>query len=123
MDFDNLFDEALSDADDRILDAMGKNILVFIHGVATPVRAVFDEPAANITLPHGAAVIDDVAPTLFVKTAAVSGLKRRDEVRVGADIYWVAQILPDDLGACVIRLDRGRPGEPAPAIPTAWSKP
>ncbi|MBL5899932.1 hypothetical protein I7V27_13460 [Lelliottia amnigena] len=114
MDFDNLFDEALSDADDRIIDTMGKNIIVSIHGVDTPVRAVFDEPAADSSLPGGAAIVEDVAPTLFVKTALIAGLKKRDAVSVAGEPFWVVKVGPDDTGTCTVTLARGQPGDPAP---------
>lgn len=119
--FDNLFDEALFDADSRIIEAMGREMEVFINGSPTPVRAVFDEPAADTTLPYGAATVQDVAPRLFVKTALIAGLKPKDRVEIGAEAFWVVKIGPDDTGTCVVTLARGEPGRATPAI-NKWSK-
>lgn len=119
--FDNLFDEALFDADSRIIEVMGREMEVFINGAPTPVRAVFDEPAADTSLPYGAATVQDVAPRLFVKTALIAGLKPKDRVEAGAEAFWVAKVGPDDTGTCVVTLARGVPGKPAPAI-DKWSK-
>lgn len=119
--FDNLFDEALFDADSRIIEVMGREMEVFINGAPTPVRAVFDEPAADTSLPYGAAKIQDVAPRLFVKTALIGGLKPKDRVEIGTESFWVVKVGPDDTGTCVITLARGEPGRETPAI-NKWSK-
>ncbi|EMF6669782.1 hypothetical protein RGI97_002807 [Serratia marcescens] len=118
--FDNLFDKALFDADNRIIEAMGREMEVFINGSKTPIRAVFDEPAADTSLPYGAANIQDVAPRLFVKTALIAGLKKRDLVVIGAESFWVVKVGPDDTGSCVVTLACGEPGKPQPAI-DKWS--
>ncbi|WP_262145020.1 head-tail joining protein [Serratia ficaria] len=119
--FDNLFDEALFDADSRIIEVMGREMEVFINGAPTPIRAVFDEPAADTSLPQGAATVQDVAPRLFVKTARVAGLKHKDLVQIGAESFWVVKVGPDDTGSCVVTLARGEPGRASPAI-NKWSK-
>ncbi|HFK7187624.1 TPA: head-tail joining protein [Serratia odorifera] len=119
--FDNLFDRALFDADCRIIEVMGRDMEVFINGATTPIRAVFDEPAADTSLPQGAAMVQDVAPRLFVKTMLVAGLKQKDLVQIGAESFWVVKVGPDDTGACVVTLARGAPAGASPII-NGWSK-
>ncbi|ELN2578464.1 hypothetical protein RY966_004238 [Enterobacter kobei] len=114
MDFDNIFDEVLHGADDIILETMGRNVLLTIRGQQVPARAVFDNPAADSSLPGGAATVEDVAPTLFVKTALIAGLKKRDAVSIAGEPFWVVKVGPDDTGTCTVTLARGQPGDPAP---------
>lgn len=120
--FDNFFDEALCGADDVILDTMGSpSINIEINSEMKPILAVFDEPAADVTLRHKAGEFQDVAPSLFVKTALVQGVKKRARVRVGASSFWVVKVGPDDGGTCTITLARGEPGKPMEDI-TQWSR-
>lgn len=122
-DFDNLFDEALSGADDVIISIMGKLVYVQIGGVwgVSPIRAVFDDPDATVSLRNSAGQIEDVAPTLFVKTVLIAGLEKRDRVQIGGAMYWVVGIDPDDTGSSVITLARGEPGTMSPVV-SGWSK-
>lgn len=120
--FHNLFDEVLCGADDVILDTMGSpSIYIEIHGGMKPILAVFDEPAADVSLRHKTGEIQDVAPSLFVKTALVLGVKKRALVRVGTSSFWVVKVGPDDGGTCTITLARGEPGKPVEDI-TQWSR-
>ncbi|WP_336195239.1 head-tail joining protein [Hafnia paralvei] len=120
--FDNLFDEALCGADDVILDTMGSpSIHIEIHGEMKPILAVFDEPAADVSLRHKAGEIQDVAPSLFVKTALVQGVKKRAPVQVGGSSFWIVKVGPDDGGTCTITLAWGKPGKPVEDI-KQWSR-
>ena len=120
--FDNLFDEALCGADDVILDTMGSpSIHIEINSEMKPILAVFDEPAADVSLRHKAGEIQDVAPSLFVKTALVQGVKKRAPVQVGVSSFWVVKVGPDDGGTCTITLARGEPGKPVEDI-KQWSR-
>ncbi|WP_227317441.1 head-tail joining protein [Cedecea davisae] len=121
--FDNLFDDALFLADSAIIDTMGTAIYLQINGSwgNEPVRAVFDDPDTVAALPGGAALADIVDPTLFVKTALITGLKKYDRVRIGQQMYWVLHVGEDDTGSTAVRLARGEPGKPATA-PLGWSK-
>lgn len=121
MDFDNIFDENMSDADAHIIETMGRNVRVVINGIAREVRGVFDHPEANTTLPKGAALVEDIAPTLFVKTADIQDLRKRDAIQIGNDMYWVTLILPDDIGVSVVRLARGEKRATLPDIDGNWS--
>ncbi|EPX1695985.1 hypothetical protein ACWW2I_002412 [Escherichia coli] len=52
---DNLFDQAMSDADDIILDTMGMEISIYPGGTERRIRAVFDAPADNTGMTLAAA--------------------------------------------------------------------
>lgn len=120
--FDNLFDEALCGADDVILDTMGSPLIyIEINSEMKPILAVFDEPTADVSLRHKAGEIQDVAPSLFLKTALVQGVKKRAPVRVEGSSFWVVKVGPDDGGTCTITLARGEPGKPVEDI-TQWSR-
>lgn len=121
MDFENIFDEALTGADNVILDTMGVKVSACILGAWIPIRAVFDDPQADTALQGGAARFDDVAPTLFLKTVEVCGLKKQDPICIAAVMYWVTHIGNDDTGTCVVTLARGEPGKPT-ASPVSWSR-
>ncbi|EAV3606775.1 hypothetical protein NVX60_004667 [Salmonella enterica] len=121
MPFDNLFDAAMSDADSRIIDVMGTTVQVVIAGQPRTIRGVFDEPAANAILPSGAASVDDIAPELFVKSADVDGITRRDSVIIGGINFWVTRAGPVDGDCRVLTLARGVPGKPQPEI-NKWSR-
>lgn len=107
--FENVFDEALSDADSQIIEAMGREANVFINGSSTPVRVVFDEPE-NIDYASGGNIrIDATSPRLFVKSADIVGLSRLDVVVIGTERYWVDRIGEDDTGSRHIYLGTGDP--------------
>ncbi|MGA9618971.1 MAG: head-tail joining protein [Serratia proteamaculans] len=107
--FDNLFDEALFDVDNRIIEVMGREMAVFINDASTPIRAVFDDPESIDYASGGNVRIEGTSPRLFVKSAAVAQLQRLDVVRIGADRYWVDRIAPDDTGSRYIYLGVGDP--------------
>lgn len=120
MDFENLFDEALYGADNVILDTMGITVHIEMAGKMMPVTAVFDAPAADVTLPKQSGNVEDVAPTLFVRTALVQLVRKKARVTVNHDDYWVVKVGPDDGGSCVVTLAQGTPGKPAES-PSGWS--
>ncbi|AYN30195.1 hypothetical protein D8682_26380 [Buttiauxella sp. 3AFRM03] len=122
MSFDNLFDEAMFAADNEIIDAMGANAVIDINGIKTPVRGVFDNPDATATFKTGGR-LKATAPTFFVKSQHVVGIKERDEVVIKGESYWVEKIEPDDTGSRVLTLGTGKPGKPAAGVPgpKSWS--
>ncbi|AYN26413.1 hypothetical protein D8682_05005 [Buttiauxella sp. 3AFRM03] len=122
MAFDNLFDEAMFAADNEIIDAMGVNAVIDINGIKTPVRGVFDNPDATATFKTGGRV-QTTAPTLFVKSHSVDGVKEKDLVVIDGESYWVEKIGPDDTGSRVLTLGTGKPGKPAAGVPgpKSWS--
>lgn len=119
---DNLFDEALFAADEEIIDTMGVTALIDADGVSIPVRGVFDNPDATAEFKTGGR-IRSTAPTFFVKSASVTGVKEKAQVIIHGVSYWVEKIGPDDTGSRVLTLGTGRPGKPAPGVPEPkrWS--
>nr|WP_250153641.1 head-tail joining protein [Cedecea lapagei] len=108
-DFDNLFDAAISRADDTILDTMATSVQITsgaMEGVV--ITGVFDDPE-SISYPAGGIRIEGTAPTLFVKAVLVSQLRRMDMLTVGGEAYWVDRVGPDDCGSCHVVLGRGKP--------------
>lgn len=122
MAFDNLFDEAMFAADNEIIDAMGVDAVIEIDGIKTPVRGVFDNPDATAKFKTGGRV-QTTAPTFFVKSHSVDGIKEKNLVVIGDESYWVEKIEPDDTGSRVLTLGTGRPGKPAVGVPgpKSWS--
>ncbi|HEJ7174543.1 TPA: phage tail protein [Serratia marcescens] len=108
-EFDNLFDEALYGVDSRIIDVMGREVSLFINGVSTSVRAVFDDPESIDYAAGGNIRIDGTSPRLFMKSVSAAGLKRLNVVMIGTEPYWVDRISPDDTGSCYIYLGTGEP--------------
>jgi hypothetical protein len=123
MAFDNLFDEAMFAADNEIIDAMGANAVIDINGIKTPVRGVFDNPDATAEFKTGGRV-QTTAPTLFVKSQSIIGIKEKNLVVINSESYWVEKIGPDDTGSRVLILSTGKPGKPAPSVPSPkrWSE-
>lgn len=121
-DFDNLFDEALWGADDEIISTMGVEAWIEINGIPTPVRGVFDGPGVEVRLKTGGR-IRTTAPTFFVKSKSVEGVKMKAAVTVNDNAYWVEKIDPDDTGSLVLTLAPGKPDKPAPSSPgqMKWS--
>lgn len=105
--FENLFDNAISRADDAILGVMG--VEAFINDRPEPICGVFDDPASAIPVPGSGAVIEDFSPTLFVKSADVACIRRRDRVRVRGIIYWVTRMGADEGGSRILYLSAGDP--------------
>lgn len=121
--FENLFDEALYGADSIIIDRMGKTALITVPGEALPreVRGVFDDPENIVGVPGGGQV-DDVSPSLFVRSADVTGVAKNMRVEVNAEVFWIRHITPDDTGSRTLFLVRGEPGRSTPAVPGQWVK-
>ncbi|MCW5003531.1 head-tail joining protein [Enterobacter roggenkampii] len=121
--FENIFDRALSDADERIIDRMGVTALISVREepVPRPVRGVFDEPE-NVVLPPGGGRIEDVSPSLFVRSADVTGVHEKARVNVNGEIFWIERLTPDDNGSRMLILVRGEPGQAVPAVPAGWIK-
>ena len=126
-DFDNFFDAAMNTADGRIIETMGTVIYWYPGGQETPFRGVFDVPEDNVGMNTGSGEIRDTAPTIFTWSSSVTGMAKRDRVRVGDQHYWVTDPGWDELGTIgkgtlTITLARGLPGRPAPEAPTKPSK-
>ena len=123
MNFENIFDRALSGADEKIIDRMGVTARISVRGESVPrtLRGVFDE-AENVVLPPGGGRIDDVSPSLFVRTADVAGVHEKARVEVNGEVFWVERLTPDDTGSRTLILVRGEPGQAAPAVPGGWVK-
>lgn len=121
--FENLFDRALFDADEKIIDRMGVTALISVRGESLPrqVRGVFDDPENIVGVPGGGQV-DDVSPSLFVRSADVIGVAKNMRVEVNAEVFWIRHITPDDTGSRTLFLVRGEPGRSTPVVPGQWVK-
>lgn len=121
MDFDNIFDSALNDADDRIIETMGTSVVVAIPE-KEPIRGVFDNPDDTVKIKTGGR-IQSTKPTLFVRTSSIVGLEEKSELIIKGEQFWIEKIGPDDNGSCVLTLGHGKPGQLAPGGPTRerWS--
>lgn len=121
MDFENIFDSALNDADDRIIETMGISVTSTVL-CGSPIRGVFDNPDDTVKVKTGGR-IQSTKPTLFVRTSSILGLKEKDELVIKGDSYWVEKIGPDDNGSCTLTLGHGKPGQIAPLGPNPkkWS--
>ncbi|MEC5321169.1 head-tail joining protein [Brenneria populi subsp. brevivirga] len=108
-DFDNVFDSAISDADNVILRVMATEVKISSGPDVHPVRAVFDDPESISFASGGGVRIDGTSPSLFVKSADVSWLQRLDVVEIAGIRYWVDRIGPDDSGSRYIYLGTGEP--------------
>ncbi|MED8719302.1 head-tail joining protein [Escherichia coli] len=127
MMFNNLFDQAMSDADDIILDTMGTEISIYPGGTERKIRAVFDAPADNTGINTGSSEIRDTAPVLFTRSAWAAGLKKYDRVMIHGEPYQVVDPGWDESGTAgqgviTITLARGEPGRNTPAAPVRPSK-
>lgn len=101
------FDQALADADDIIRSVMGVDI--YINGASTPIKGVFDNPAGVIPVPSGGAVLEEFSPTLFVHSADVAGIRRRDSILILGTPFWVTRVGEDDGGSRILYLEAGDP--------------
>lgn len=108
-DFDNIFDAALSRADDAIRCAMGVEASV-TSGEMTgqTVCGVFDDPESVAYAGSGVRV-EGTSPSLFVEASSVSGVRRPDTLVINGSSYWVDRIGPDDCGSCHVFLGKGSP--------------
>ncbi|MCS3433699.1 head-tail joining protein [Klebsiella sp. BIGb0407] len=109
VNFDNIFDAAISRADNTILETMASPIHITSGAMKDAVIAgVFDDPE-NISYPGSGIRIESTNPTLFVKTSLVSQLQRADTLTINGESFWIDRIGPDDCGSCHIFLGRGSP--------------
>jgi hypothetical protein len=109
VDFDNLFDEAMLQADGAIREVMGSEVKV-ISGALTGVMlyGVLDDPE-NIGYAEAGIRIEGSKPSLFVKTTDVVQLERLATLTVSGREFWVDRVGPDDCGSCYVWLGSGTP--------------
>lgn len=105
---DNLFDSAMSRADDAILGVMGVSVCITSGGRTYTVTAVFDDPE-SVEYPTGGVRIEGGSPSIFVRTVDVPAIKRLDTVTLGEITFWVDRGGPDDNGSRHIWLGTGTP--------------
>lgn len=107
---DNLFDTAMSIADDTIISVMG-TVATITSGVlaGTSLTGVFDDPE-SVSYVSGGVRIERVSPSFFVKSSALRQLKRADTLVIGEQNYWVDRMGPEESsGSRVIWLGTGDP--------------
>ncbi|ENQ6443829.1 phage tail protein [Citrobacter freundii] len=108
-DFDNLFDAAISRADETIRGYMGTSATITSGVQAGDVlRGVFDDPE-NIGYAGLGVRVEGSSPSLFVRSDAVAQLRRGDVLTIGGESFWIDRISPDDGGSCYLWLGRGAP--------------
>lgn len=108
-DFDNLFDSAITQADDTIRRVMGGGVKVTSGAlVGVTLSGVFDDPE-NIGYAAPGIRVEGTSPSLFVKTVTVSQLARLDTLDINGKPFWVDRIGPDDCGSCHVWLSTGSP--------------
>lgn len=109
VNFDNIFDAAISRADDTIIETMASPIHITSGTMKDAViSGVFDDPE-NISYPGSGLRIEGSSPTLFIKTNLASQLQRPDTLTINGEVFWVDRIGPDDCGSCHVILVRGAP--------------
>ncbi len=108
-DSDNLFDAAISRADETIRSVMGTVAHVTSGALdGRDVSGVFEDPE-NIGYAGGGVRIEGTSPSLFVKSVDVCGLRRLDTLVIHAVSYWVDRVAPDDCGSRYVWLGTGIP--------------
>ena len=106
-DFDNLFDVAITQADDTIRQVMGTSATVTSGAISgVTLSGVFDDPE-NIGYATPGVRVEGTSPSLFVKSAAIEQLARLDTLDINGKPFWVERIGPDDCGSCHIWLGTG----------------
>lgn len=107
---DNLFDTAMSIADDTIISVMGTTATITSGVLAgASLTGVFDDPE-SVSYAAGGVRIEGVSPSIFVKSSSVRQLKRADTMEIGGQNYWVDRIGPEESsGSRVIWLGTGEP--------------
>ncbi|ECH9933624.1 phage tail protein [Salmonella enterica subsp. houtenae] len=107
---DNLFDTAMSIADDTIISVMGTTATITSGVLAgTSLTGVFDDPE-SVSYAAGGVRIEGVSPSVFVKSSAARQLKRGDTLETGGRRYWVDRAGPEEIGGSrVIWLGTGDP--------------
>lgn len=106
---ENLFDTAISQADDAILRVMG-TVATITSGVlaGATLTGVFDDPE-SVSYAAGGVRIEGDKPTFFVKTSLTVHLKRPDTLTILGDTFWVDRITPAGGDSSIILLGRGEP--------------
>ncbi|EOF5838405.1 head-tail joining protein [Salmonella enterica] len=107
---DNLFDTAMSRADDAILGVMGTTVQVASGALAgVTLAGVFDDPE-SVSYAAGGIRIEGGSPSVFVKSVAARQLKRSDTLVIDGWHYWVDRVGPEETsGSRVIWLGTGDP--------------
>lgn len=108
-DFDNLFDTAITQADDTIRQVMGTSATVTSGAISgVTLSGVFDDPE-NIGYATPGIRVEGTSPSLFVKSAMIGQLARLDTLDINGKPFWVDRIGPDDCGSCHVWLGTGSP--------------
>jgi hypothetical protein len=108
-DFDNLFDAAITQADDTIRQVMGTSATVTSGAISgVTLSGVFDDPE-NIGYATPGIRVEGTSPSLFVKSATIVQLARLDTLDINGKPFWVDRIGPDDCGSCHVWLGTGSP--------------
>lgn len=109
VNFDNIFDAAISRADDTILKTMASPVHIVSGTMKGDVMSgVFDDPE-SISYPGSGIRIEGTSPTLFIKTPLANQLQRLDALTINGESFWIDRVGPDDCGSCHIILGRGSP--------------
>ncbi|EHM1889200.1 head-tail joining protein [Escherichia coli] len=120
----NRFRRLLTNADARVNRAFAEEIPAYLFlrdGEKRPVSVIFESPDATVGIRDGGE-INDHAPAFSAMTADISGLMKRDQVEINADIFHVTHIGADEEGRTRVTLARGEPGRSTPAAPVRPSK-
>ncbi|MGF2865688.1 head-tail joining protein [Salmonella enterica] len=109
-DFENVFDAAMSRADDAIIRVMGIRANVLSGAMAGEVlNVVFDIPENTSYAAEGVR-IEGTSPCIFVKSSLISQLKRLDTISINGEVFWVDRKEREDSGgSCYVWLGRGVP--------------
>lgn len=107
---DNIFDAAMSRADDAIISVMGVKALVVSGAIAGEVfNVVFDIPENTSYAAEGVR-IEGTSPCIFVKSPLITQLKRLDTISINGEVFWVdRKEREDSSGSCYVWLGRGTP--------------
>ena len=107
--FDNVFDAAISRADETIRSTMGTVALITSGGLSgLSISGVFDDPE-NIGYAVPGMRVEGTSPSFFVKSTDASELQRLDTLTINGISYWIDRIGPDDCGSCHLWLGNGQP--------------
>lgn len=108
-DFDNIFDAAISRADETIRSTMG-TVALISSGELTgrSISGVFDDPE-NIGYAAPGVRVEGTSPSFFIKSVYASALLRLDTLTINGICYWIDRIGPDDCGSCHLWLGTGHP--------------
>ncbi|ECI4010067.1 phage tail protein [Salmonella enterica subsp. salamae] len=93
---DNLFDTAMSVADDTIISVMGTTATITSGVLAgASLTGVFDDPE-SVSYAAGGVRIEGISPSIFVKSSSVHQLKRADTLIIDGRSYWVDRMGTED---------------------------